>query len=135
MSLGCHHSVCFRHSLSLRRKTIISQRLPSDLDRPQSHCIHHPLIGNMDETLLWLDMPRETTVTHTNDRSVPSWTELGVITVAYSKNGWMNENLTKDSLAGYSEGAGLPAIVTLRIQYEMWLTSRQCQMLLLFLVD
>ena len=52
----------------------------------------------MDETLLWLDMPRETTVTHTNDRSVPSWTELGVITVAYSKNGWMNENLTKDWL-------------------------------------
>ena len=28
------------------------------------------LIGNMDETPLWLDMPGETTVTHTGDRSV-----------------------------------------------------------------
>ena len=28
------------------------------------------LIGNMDETLLWLDMPGETTVTHSGNRSV-----------------------------------------------------------------
>ena len=91
------------------------------------------LIGNMDETPLWLDMPGKTTITHTGDQSVPIRTtghnkgrftvvlaamadvrkllpyvvfkgvrriaeldkETGVI-VAYSKNGWMNENLTKD---------------------------------------
>jgi len=87
----------------------------------------------MDETPLWFDMPGETTVTHTGQRSVPVHTtghdkgrytvvlaamadgrklkpyvvfkgvrpkaELqrvpGVI-VAMSKNGWMDEKLTKD---------------------------------------
>uniref|UniRef100_A0A1X7UPU3 DDE-1 domain-containing protein n=1 Tax=Amphimedon queenslandica TaxID=400682 RepID=A0A1X7UPU3_AMPQE len=60
----------------------------------------------MDETPLWLDMPGETTVTHSGDRSV-SVRSTGVrpireldrepgIIVAYSKNGWMNEELTKD---------------------------------------
>jgi len=87
----------------------------------------------MDETPLWFDMPGETTVTHTGQRSVPVCTtghdkgrytvvlaamadgrklkpyvvfkgvrpkaELqrvpGVI-VAMSKNGWMDEKLTKD---------------------------------------
>lgn len=96
---------------------------------------NYPLshIGNMDETPLWLDMPGDTTVTHTGERSVPIRTtghdkgrftvvlsamadgkklkpyvvfkgvraipELNKVSgtvVAYSKNGWMNETLTKD---------------------------------------
>ena len=123
----------------------VSQRLPSDLEPKVTAFIMNtrqlrmskqyslPLIGNMDETPLWMDMPGETTVTHTGDRSVPIRTtghdkarftvvlaamadgrklhpyvvfkrvrqiaeldrEPGII-VAYSKNGWMNENLTKD---------------------------------------
>ena len=33
----------------------------------------HPLgfIGNMDETPLWMDMPRETSFTHRGEHSVP----------------------------------------------------------------
>ena len=87
----------------------------------------------MDETPLWLDMPGETTVTHTGDRSVPvrstghnkgQFTVVlaamadgrklnpfvvfkGVrpiaeldrkprVIVAYSRNDWMNEEITKD---------------------------------------
>lgn len=87
----------------------------------------------MDETPLWMDMPGETTVTNTGDRTVTICTtghdkgrftivltamadgrklnpyvvfkgvrpiaelskERGVV-VAYSRNGWMNEDLTID---------------------------------------
>ena len=96
---------------------------------------NYPLssIGNMDETPLWLDMPRDTTITRQGDRTVWIRTtghdkmrftvvlsamadgrklkpyvifkgmrkvaELvateGVV-VAFSRNGWMNEQLTKD---------------------------------------
>ena len=134
-----------RNGFSLRRRTTVSQRLPEDLQPKVISFImktrqlrlknQYPLsmIGNMDETPLWLDMPGETTITHTGDRSVPVRTtghdkarftvvlsamadgrklkpyvvfkgvrsipellkENGVI-VALSKNGWMNEDLTKD---------------------------------------
>ena len=134
-----------RHSLCLSRRTIVSQRLPTDLEPKVTSFImktrqlrihkNYPLhlIGNMDETPLWMDMPGETTVAHTGDRSVPVRStghekarftvvlaamadgrrllpfvvfkgvrpvaelarEPGII-VAYSKNGWMNEELTKD---------------------------------------
>lgn len=134
-----------RNSLSLCRRTTVSQRLPQDLipkvtsfimkTRRLRHSKDYPLsyIGNMDETPLWLDMPGETTVARTGGRSVPIRTtghdkgrftvvlaamadgrklkpfvvfkgvrpvaELmrvqGVV-VAFSKNGWMNEVLTKD---------------------------------------
>ena len=123
----------------------MSQRLPCDLEPKVTSFIINTRrlrinkkytlgqIGNMDETPLWLDMPGETTVTHTGDRSVPIRStghekgrftvvlaamadgrklnpfvvfkgvrpiaeldrESGVI-VAYSKNGWINEGLTKD---------------------------------------
>ena len=71
-----------RHSLSLRRKTTVSRRLSRDLVPKVTAFIIKTrrlrmkkkyslsLIGNMDETPLWLDMPGETTVTHTGDRSV-----------------------------------------------------------------
>lgn len=71
-----------RHGLSLRRRTIVSQRLPKDLQPKVASFIlnvrRHRMrkqysiseIGNMDETPLWLDMPGETTVTCTGDRSV-----------------------------------------------------------------
>lgn len=73
-----------RHSMSLRRRTTVSQRLPSDLlpfkvtafivnTRRLRILKQYPLslMGNMDETPLWMDMPGETTVTRTGDRSVP----------------------------------------------------------------
>ena len=133
-----------RHSFSLRRRTTVGQRLPQDLitkvvgfimsTRKLRHSKDYPLslIGNMDETPLWLDMPGETTITRRGERSVPLRTtghEKGRFTVvlsaiadgrklkpyvvlkgvraipemnttgvvvALSKNGWMNEELTKD---------------------------------------
>lgn len=71
-----------RYGLSLRRRTTVSQRLPKDLEPKVASFILNVRrqrlrkqysignIGNMDETPLWLDMPGETTVTHTGDRSV-----------------------------------------------------------------
>ena len=133
-----------RHSFSLRRRTMVGQRLPQDLitkvvgfimsTRKLRHSKDYPLslIGNMDETPLWLDMPWKTTITRRGERSVPLRTTglekgrfnvvlsamadgrklkpyvvfkgvralpemntTGVV-VALSKNGWMNEELTKD---------------------------------------
>ena len=134
-----------RHHLSLHRRTTVSQRLPQDLvpkvtgfimaTRHLCHINSYPLgpIGNVDETPLWLDMPGETTVAHTGERSIPIRTtghdkgrftvclaamadgkklnpfvvfkglrpiaelmKIPEVVVAFSKNGWMNEELTKD---------------------------------------
>ena len=134
-----------RHHLSLRRRTTVSQRLPQDLvpkvigfimaTRRLCHINSYPLgsIGNMDETPLWLDMPGETTVAHTGERSIPIRTtghdkgrftvclaamadgkklnpfvvfkgvrpiaelmKIPGVVIAFSKNGRMNEELTKD---------------------------------------
>ena len=72
-----------RHGFFLRRRTTVSQHLPKNLVpkvtdfimRIRQLRIHKTyslgFIGNMDETPLWLDMPGETTVTHTGERSVP----------------------------------------------------------------
>ena len=61
----------------------MSQRLPQDLVPKVTRFVittrrlqlvkQYPLclIGNMDETPMWLDMPGEMTVTHTGDRFVP----------------------------------------------------------------
>ena len=134
-----------RHCFSLRRRTTVSQRLPKDLvpkvtsfimgTRRLRHSKKYPLgsIGNMDETPLWLDMPGETTVARTGERSIPVRTtghdknrftvclaamadgrklkpyvvfkgvrpipelqKVSGVVVALSRNGWMNEELTKD---------------------------------------
>ena len=89
-------------------------------------------IGNMDETPLWLETPRDTTIARRGERSIPLRTTgheksrftvilsamadgrklkpyvvfKGVraipeqntpgVVVGLSKNGWMNEELTKD---------------------------------------
>ena len=92
-----------------------------------------PLIGNMDETPLWLDMPGDTTVSRVGERTVsvrstghdkarftvvlaamadgrkikpyvvfkgvrqiPELSRVAGVVVAYSRNGWMNEDLTID---------------------------------------
>ena len=72
-----------RHGFSLRRRTTVSQRLPKDVVpkvtmfimaiRRLRHSKNYPLglIGNMDETPLWLDMPGATTITDSGERSVP----------------------------------------------------------------
>ena len=82
-SRGWLENFCKRNNFSLRRKTTVSQRLPQELIPKVTGFIMHtrhlryikqyPLgaIGNMDETPLWFDMPGETTVTHTGERSVP----------------------------------------------------------------
>uniref|UniRef100_A0A1X7UAJ7 HTH CENPB-type domain-containing protein n=1 Tax=Amphimedon queenslandica TaxID=400682 RepID=A0A1X7UAJ7_AMPQE len=58
-----------RHSLSLHPRTTVSQRLPTDLEPQVTFFIMHTrqlrnqkkyplhLIGNMDETPLWMDLP------------------------------------------------------------------------------
>ena len=69
-------------SAQLRRRTTVSQHLPDQMVNKVSSfvlCVRklrrqhqYPLsaIGNMDETPLWLDMPGDTTVTRTGERSV-----------------------------------------------------------------
>ncbi len=49
------------------------QRLPQDLVPKVRHHKGYPLshIVSMDETPLWFDMPGETTITRTGERSVP----------------------------------------------------------------
>ena len=134
-----------RHCLSMRRRTTVSQRLPRDIlskvtmfimgIRRLRHSNKYPLgsIGNMDETPLWMDMPGETTICSTGERSVPirstghdknrftvclsamtdgrklkpfivfkgvraipELQSVSGVVVAMSRNGWMNEDLTKD---------------------------------------
>ncbi len=88
-----------RQHFSLRRKTTVSQRLPQDLVPKVTEFImytrklrHHKgyllsHIGNMDETPLCFDMPGETTITRTGERSVPICTtghDKGRLTVFLS---------------------------------------------------
>ena len=72
-----------RHKISLRRKTTLSQRLPRDLVPKIAqyiikirrlrlkHKYDLSMIGAMDETPLWLDMPAPTTLDFRGVRSVP----------------------------------------------------------------
>ena len=97
------------------------------------HSYPFSVIGNMDETPVWLDMPGDSTIARRGSRSVPVQTtgheksrftvvlsamadgrklkpyiifkgvrpipelkQVQGVVVALSKNGWMNENLTKD---------------------------------------
>lgn len=131
-----------RNGFSLRRRTTVSQRLPQDhITKVSSFVLRirrlriqnrYPLamIGNMDETPLWLDMPGDTTVSRVGEHTVsvrtghdkgrftvilaamadgrklnPFVVFKGVrpiaelermqgVTVAMSRNGWMNEDLT-----------------------------------------
>ena len=81
-SRGWLENFCKRHHLSLRRRTTVSQRLPSDLIPKVISFIMKTrkllvlngyslsAIGNMDETPLWLDMPGETTITRRGERTV-----------------------------------------------------------------
>ena len=71
------------HQFSLQCRTTVKQRLLQDLvpnvtgfimvTRKLRYLKKYPLshIGNMDETPLWFDMPGETTITCTGQRSVP----------------------------------------------------------------
>ena len=82
-SQGCVDNFLRQQSFSLRRRTTVSQNLPQDLidkvvgfimmTQKLRHRKSYPTssIGNMDEMPLWLDMPGETTITRTGDRSVP----------------------------------------------------------------
>ena len=72
-----------RNNFSLHRQTTVGQKLPQDLANKVTRFIittktlrqrnQYPLsyIGNMDKTPLWLDMPGETTITRTGQKSVP----------------------------------------------------------------
>lgn len=71
-----------RKGFSLRRRTTTSQRLPQDFIVKVSSFVlrirrlrianKYPLamIGNMDETPLWLDMPGDTTVSRVGERTI-----------------------------------------------------------------
>jgi hypothetical protein len=134
-----------RRCFTLRRRTTVSQRLPPDMIPKVAHFViytrklllrhSYPLsmIGNMDETPVWLDMPGDTTISRVGSRSVPIQTtghekgrftvvlcamadgrklkpyiifkgvryipelkQIQGVVVAMSRNGWMNEELTKD---------------------------------------
>ena len=72
-----------RHDLSLRRKTTVSQSVPSDvIPKLVSFILHLRLLQTsrvystdsifaMDETACWMDMPGDTTIAPTGSRSVP----------------------------------------------------------------
>ena len=72
-----------RHDLSLRRKTTVSQAVPSDVipklisfvlhlrSLQTRHKYQASSIFAMDETACWMDMPSETTVATTGSRSIP----------------------------------------------------------------
>ena len=72
-----------RHSLSLRRKTTVCQKVPADCIpklvsfirhlRTLQNCnkYQHHCIFAMDKTACWMDMPSDTTVATTGARSVP----------------------------------------------------------------
>ena len=81
-----------RWGLSIRRRTTVGQRLPSDLvDKVVQFIMstrklrmHNnyslTAIGNMDETPLWMDMPGDTTIARTGVKSVP------LLTSGHEKN-------------------------------------------------
>ena len=72
-----------RHSLSLRRKTTISQSVHSDVIPKLVSLVLHlrtmqvrhkystDSIFAMDETACWMDMPSDTTVANTGSHSIP----------------------------------------------------------------
>ena len=81
-SRGWLENFLSQNHFSLRRRTTVSQSLPDQLINKASnfvlrvrklrHIHQYPLsaIGNMDETPLWLDMPGDTTVARTGDRTI-----------------------------------------------------------------
>jgi DDE superfamily endonuclease/Tc5 transposase DNA-binding domain/Brinker DNA-binding domain len=72
----------YRHNLSNRRRTTIAQKLPDDLEEAQHEFLSfilyrriqfdypQALIGNMDETPMWFDMPNTTTIDKTGARTI-----------------------------------------------------------------
>jgi len=71
-----------RHSLSIRRRTTIAQKLPEDYEEQLSNFqtyiinlrkknnIDPSRLGNADQTPLTFDLPYDTTITHKNSKSV-----------------------------------------------------------------
>ena len=82
-SLGWYHNWKRRHSISMRTKTTLAQRLPADMEekivtfhrfvlRSWKRC-EYPLshIINMGETPMWFDLPATRTLKFTGSRWVP----------------------------------------------------------------
>ena len=82
-SRGWLHNFMARYSISLRRRTTVSQKLPGDVDsqiveylmkvRRLRRINSYPskCIIAMDEVALWLDMPADTTLDIKGTRSIP----------------------------------------------------------------
>ena len=82
-SCGWLHNFMARYSISLRRRTTVSQKLPGDVDsqiveylmkvRRLRRINSYPskCIIAMDEVALWLDMPADTTLDIKGTRSIP----------------------------------------------------------------
>ena len=83
VSLGWYQKWKRRHSVSLRTKTTLTQRLPEDLEQqtvkchrfvitsPQHHGYSLSRIFNMDETLMWFELPSSHTLEFSGNRTVP----------------------------------------------------------------
>uniref|UniRef100_U9UYM1 HTH CENPB-type domain-containing protein n=1 Tax=Rhizophagus irregularis (strain DAOM 181602 / DAOM 197198 / MUCL 43194) TaxID=747089 RepID=U9UYM1_RHIID len=59
-----------RYNLSERHRTTVAQQLPSDLIEKQNHDYPLKYIGNIDETLLWFDLPSNFTIDHKGTKTV-----------------------------------------------------------------
>ena len=76
VSLGWYQKWKRRHSVSLRTKTTLTQRLPVKCHRfvitsPQRHGYSLSRIFNMDETLMWFELPPSRTLEFSGNRTVP----------------------------------------------------------------
>ena len=82
-SLGWYNDWKRRHSISMRTKTTLAQRLPANMEdkivtfhrfvvRARRRC-EYPLshIINMDETPMWFELPATRTLEFTGNRTVP----------------------------------------------------------------
>ena len=89
-SVGWYINWKRRHSITLRTKTTLAQRLPNDLEEQtvkfhrfviatrQRHGYLLSRIFNMDETPMWFEMPSSRTLEFSGSRTVPGADTGGV---------------------------------------------------------
>jgi hypothetical protein len=105
-----------RYDLTERRKTTVAQHLPEDLIETQHAFLsyimymriqhNYPLkyIGNMDETLMWFDMPSNSTIN-----------QKGAKTVSIRMTGYEQSSFTV-ILTCMADGTKLPAVCIFKLQ-------------------
>ncbi|GES73570.1 pogo transposable element with KRAB domain isoform X2 [Rhizophagus clarus] len=143
-----------RYDLSERHRTIVAQQLPSDLIEKQNIFLSYVMylrihnkyelkyMGNMDETLMWFDLPNNTTINQKGAKMVENmWTLRnwfgnphsmlmldffhGYI-VDFVKNRLVEKNTNMAMISGGCTSKLQPldvAINNLRDQYNNWMIS------------